>query len=385
MALIFDAFFSAVALAHFSVDVLNGQTSVLLAYLSAPLGLSNTAIGLVSTAYTIAGSLTQPLFGLLSDRVGPRWVVAGGVLWMAAFFSLGLVIPGRLALGFLVLAALGSSAFHPAGTMQATARGRQHYAGRETTSTSLFFLFGQAGLFLGPFVGGLLLASLGPPGLLALTALALPVAAYALRHLDPGALTMRPAAGSISGGSKALSISLGTLGAFALLAGLRAWVQQSMIVFVPKHLSDLGVEAGLYGMIAALFMGGSALGNVAGGNLADRLGKRRVAAATLALASLPIFLLSGLGWSPWLYLLIPLAGALSGASHSIVVVYAQKLIPGRVGLASGLILGFMFSSGALGALVSGYLADQRGMGMVFLVAGLTSLGAALFTYPLRED
>jgi FSR family fosmidomycin resistance protein-like MFS transporter len=99
----------------------------------------------------------------------------------------------------------------------------------------------------------------------------------------------------------------------------------------------------------------------------------------------PIIIIPFLGWSPWLYLLIPLAGALSGASHSIVVVFAQKLIPGGMGLASGLILGFTFSSGAIGALLSGYLADVWGVSIVFPVAAGAALGAAVFSRVLRRD
>ncbi len=127
---------------------------MLLAYLSGPLGLSNTSLGLVSTIYILSAALVQPLFGHLADRVGPRWVVAGGVLWMAFFFSLAVIAPGTLALILLVTASLGSGAFHPAGTMQATLRGRSHYAGKETTATAYFFVFGQLGLFFGPMLGG---------------------------------------------------------------------------------------------------------------------------------------------------------------------------------------------------------------------------------------
>src|SRR4030067_476541 len=141
MTLLFDTLFSAVALGHLAVDILNGQRAVLLAYLSGPLGLSNAALAVVSTIYVVSAALIQPVCGLLADRIGPRWVVAGGTLWMAAFFSLAVMVPGQAALGLLVLASLGSGAFHPAGAMQATLRGRDHPAGRETTAAASFFLF----------------------------------------------------------------------------------------------------------------------------------------------------------------------------------------------------------------------------------------------------
>jgi FSR family fosmidomycin resistance protein-like MFS transporter len=384
MSLLLDAFFSSVAFSHFVVDVLNGNTSVLLAYFSGPLVLTNATIGLVSTTYTVAGSLMQPIFGVLSDRFGARWVVAGGVFWMAVFYSLAMVIPDRTALVFLVLASLGSGAFHPAGTMQATRRGRDH-DGRETTATSYFFLFGQAGLFFGPFIGGFLLESVGPRGLLLLTAFSVPVGINAAYRLRGSGDRLGTQVVTTDLKKDAVKISIILILAFASFAALRSWVQQSMVVFVPKYLSDLGLGPGFYGSLSALFMAGSGLGNVAGGNLADRFGKYRVAGISLALASVPIIIIPFLGWSPWLYLLIPLAGALSGASHSIVVVFAQKLIPGGMGLASGLILGFTFSSGAIGALLSGYLADVWGVSIVFPVAAGAALGAAVFSRVLRRD
>ncbi len=149
--------------------------------------LSNTALGFLSTAYTVSGALMQPIFGYVTDRVGPRWVVAGGVAWMGLAYTMGILTPGRTALVFLVLASLGSGAFHPAGTMQATARGRTHFIGQETTATSYFFLFGQVGLFVGPFVAGYLLDSNGIRGLLTLPALAVPIGLLAAWQLRRGA------------------------------------------------------------------------------------------------------------------------------------------------------------------------------------------------------
>ena len=172
--------------------------------------------------------------------------------------------------------------------------------------------------------------------------------------------------------------------ALALIAALQAWSQQNMITFVPKYLSDMGKTATVYGLIAGLFMGGSAIGNVIGGSLADRFSKQRVAMSMLALASIPLFLVSIVGGSPWLYLLVPLAGMFTGAVHSIIVVLAQRTIRGGMALASGLTLGFMFSAGALGTLLSGPLADGWGFPPVFqMTAGLV-LVASLLTLFLRE-
>jgi len=157
-----------------------------------------------------------------------------------------------------------------------------------------------------------------------------------------------------------------------------------MINFVPKYIKDLGLSAATYGNIAGLFMGGSALGNVIGGHFGDRYTKRKVAAAALLFAALPIYIMSQIGWSPWLYVLIPLAGACTGSVHSIMVVLAQRIISGGMALASGLILGFIFSAGALGMLLTGPLAENYGFPTVLvLTTGLVLLASPL-ALMLRE-
>ncbi|HMZ08718.1 MAG TPA: MFS transporter, partial [Anaerolineales bacterium] len=146
MPIFFDSLFSFVALSHFMVDTFNASRPVLLTYF----GLSESQIALFSTIYIWASALTQPFFGWLSDRTGPRWLAAGGVLWMTIFYSGAIFFPGNLGLICLIIAALGSSAFHPVGAVQAALRGRDLMKGRETTSTSLFFMAGQLGHFAGP-------------------------------------------------------------------------------------------------------------------------------------------------------------------------------------------------------------------------------------------
>jgi MFS family permease len=377
MPLLFDSLFSSVAFSHLIVDVFNSSRPVLLTYL----GLTETQIALISTIYIWASALTQPFFGWLSDRVGPRWLAAGGVLWMTVFFSGAVFIPGAGGLLCLIIAALGSSSFHPVGTVQATLQGRSHLAGRETTATSLFFTAGQLGHFVGPIITGLILARLGLPALVILPIVSIPIAlalAYQLRANQPHP---RPAQDD---GRVRLQASVGFIVLLAIVATLQSWSQANMINFVPKYIKDLGLSAATYGNIAGLFMGGSALGNVIGGHFGDLYTKRKVAAAALLFAAFPIYIMSQIGWSPWLYLLVPLAGACTGAVHSIMVVLAQRIISGGMALASGLILGFIFSSGALGMLLTGPLAENYGFPTVLVMTTGLVLLASPLAWMLKE-
>lgn len=377
MPLLLDSLFSSVALSHLIVDVLNSSRPVLLTYL----GLTETEIALVSTIYIWASALTQPLFGWLSDRVGPRWLAAGGVLWMTGFFSGAVLIPGAGGLLCLILAALGSSAFHPVGTVQATLQGRNHLAGRETTAASLFFTAGQLGHFIGPIITGLILARLGLPALVILPIVSIPIGltlAYQLRANHPHP---KPAQGD---GKVRLQASIGFIALLAIVATLQSWSQSNMINFIPKYIKDLGLGAATYGNMAGLFMGGSALGNVIGGHFGDVYTKRKVAAIAFLLAAFPIYAMSQIGWSQWLYVLIPLAGACTGAVHSIMVVLAQRIISGGMALASGLILGFIFSAGAFGMLITGPLAENYGFPTVLVMTTGLVLLAAPLAWMLRE-
>jgi predicted MFS family arabinose efflux permease len=281
----------------------------------------------------------------------------------------------------LIIAALGSSSFHPVGTVQATLQGRNHLAGRETTAASLFFTAGQLGHFIGPIITGLILARLGLPALVILPILSVPIAlalAYQLRANHPHP---RPAQGD---GKVRLQARVGFIVLLAIVATLQSWSQSNMINFMPKYIKDLGLGAATYGNMAGLFMGGSALGNVIGGYFGDTYTKRKVAAMSFLLAAFPIYVMSQIGWSPWLYGLIPLAGACTGAVHSIMVVLAQRIISGGMALASGLILGFIFSSGAFGMLITGPLAENYGFPTVLIMTTGLVLLAVPLAWMLRE-
>jgi predicted MFS family arabinose efflux permease len=341
MTLLFDSLFSSVAFSHLIVDVFNSSRPVLLTYL----GLTETQIALI-------------------------------------FFSGAVFIPGAGGLVCLIIAAFGSSSFHPVGTVQATLQGRDHLAGRETTAASLFFMAGQLGHFVGPIITGLILARLGLPAMVILPIISIPIGlvlAYQLRANRPHP---RPAEGEHR---VRLQASAGFIVLLAVVATLQSWSQANMINFVPKYIKDLGLGAATYGNMAGLFMGGSALGNVIGGHFGDVYTKRKVAAVALLFAAFPIYIMSQIGWSPWLYLLIPLAGAFTGAVHSIMVVLAQRIISGGMALASGLILGFIFSSGALGMLLTGPLAERYGFPTVLVMTTGLVLLASPMAWMLKEQ
>ena len=377
MPIFLDPVFSFIALSHFMVDTFNASRPVLLTYF----GLSESQIALFSTIYIWASALTQPIFGWISDRTGPRWLAAGGVLWMTVFYSLALTLPGNFGLGCLIIAALGSSAFHPVGAVQATLRGQALMKGRETTSTSFFFMAGQLGHFAGPIVTGIILSMLKVPGMYILPLVSIPIGLSLMRQLRENQPHPQPVKTVVSRRNRAGILFIVVL---MVVAALQSWAQANMVNLIPKYIKDLGQSATVYGSMAGLFMGGSALGNVLGAYFADRHPKRVVASIVLLLAAIPIYYTGIVGWSPWLYLFVPLAGAFTGAVHSIMVVLAQRVIPGGMALASGLILGFIFSSGALGLLYTGHLAELYGFPYVLTWTTVMVLVASPLALLLKE-
>jgi FSR family fosmidomycin resistance protein-like MFS transporter len=383
--------FLAVSGGHFVVDTLNGLPAVLLAFFSVPYGLTNAAVGLLATVYGLAGALFQPVFGVAADRYGGKWLSVGGLLWLGGFFALVSLAPGETALLFLVLAGLGSGAFHPAGTMDAAAISRRDLAGKAATGAALFFLFGQVGSAFGPAAGGALIDRVGTAGLLLLAALCLPSAVLTLlaRREPRGLASAASEARRVEPhGSMVRSLLQAELILIVLMAILRFWVQASTQAFLPKLLMEQGFSSTAYGGLAGLFMLGAAAGGLAGGILGDRLGNFPIMLGATALSVIPFYLLPVTSGA-LLPALILIAGLLCVAPHSIQVTMAQNSLPGRSGLASGLILGSMFTLGGIGVFLTGLVADQVGLATVLqanarLCALGTGIGVALWLVMRRR-
>ena len=134
-----------------------------------------------------------------------------------------------------------------------------------------------------------------------------------------------------------------------------------------------------------MYMGGSAIGGVAGGWLTDRTNKRVLVRPYVDSGRNPPFANGGISASSaWGYLIVFLAGGLIGMSHSAIVVHAQGMLPAYAGAASGAVLGFTFASGAIGILISGFLADQFGFDVVFTVAAATVILSGLLAARARS-
>lgn len=367
-----DQRYLANAFGHFTIDILNSTVPLLLAVFSVSLGLSNAAIGVIVTFYTFGNSLTQPIFGWAADKYGSRWLGIGGILWMALFYSLAAISPGWWAILFLVLTGLGSAAYHPQGAVRAGQVDLRLVA----TGTAYFFLFGQIGLGIGPAVAGSMLEFWGRPSLMLLAGINV-LAALWLWRFPAGEADHQHASGETQ--QTALRFGPWALILFGALLFTRGTVQSTTSTFLPKYLLDIGWNPASFGVGLSMLMIGSAFGTVIGGSLADRFGRRKIVAGSMFLAAIPLWIYldtSGLVF----FALIFLIGLLTGAGFAVTVVMAQAMLPGKKAFASGLALGFIFASGAIGAAIAGWVGDQiglalvlQGMALVAIVSGVCAL------------
>jgi MFS transporter, FSR family, fosmidomycin resistance protein len=364
----------ATSLGHFSIDVLNSSVAMILTHLSGRFDLSIGQIGFGAMVYTIFAAMTQPVFGALADRWRGRWLAAIGVLWTAIFFVIAPLMPTYpLLLTCLAIGAWGSGAFHAAGMVNANASGGVRYP---TMATSIFFLFGQTGLAVGPIVAGYYLERVGLVGMTYAALAALPVIALMFVFMN-APIADDPPAVKAAATSKATSRQTATFVAtiFILLIALRATTAQSFTTLLPKFYDDLGLTPSLYGQMLGVFSFCGALGTFVGGFLGDHFNRRMVIfVSTVLSAPFCIVLLNTEGWV--FFLAAGLAGALLSIPHSIILVMAQQLLPTRKGLVGGLVLGFMFASGAVSTWIAAWFADRLGLYIVLMTVALLPLGAA---------
>ncbi len=354
-------------LGHFSNDMLGGVLPMLFPLMKLQYGLSNAEVGLVTLAYTATSSLTQPLFGYFSDSRGRRWFVPATLLWATVCASMyGFATSYRMFIALAALAGIGSGAFHPLGASNAAAVSSDE---RRNAAMSWYTVAGGVGYGLGPLIGSMLLAAFGARGTIWLLIPGLTAAALIwpkMRLVERA----REARALINQAVHAAP-AWGTLSRVILVTMLRSWVYLSVLQMSAIWYSELGFDRAFYGPLASVIIIAGAAGTLVGGGFADRLGQRRVIAGTLALTIPALFLYVAFP-GPQGIILAALFGFFCDASLSITLVMAQRLVPGRVGIASGVILGLGFVTGGIGVPITGRLADLFGM-----QAALASLAALL--------
>ncbi len=366
---------AALSSGHLATDFANGALPALLPFLVLEFGLSYTLAGIVMLAWAVSSSVVQPLFGLWSDRQGAVWLLPAGLAVGGIGIGLAAAAPSYwLVLGFVVLAGLGTAAYHPEGSKFAA------YASgdRRASGMSLFSIGGNLGYALGPIAATAVVVNLGLDGGLILAVPCLVVALVLLR-LTPFLQGFAPERGSRPrwGGEdrpRALALLLAVIATRNV-----GWF--SLVTFVPLYEVSIGRSEAYGNRLLALMLLSGGIGTLAAGPLADRVGRRPVLLGSLALNG-PLVLVYLLAGGPAGAVAIALVGALVIGTFGVTMVMGQEYLPRRIGLASGLTVGFAIGIGGVGAVVVGALADRIELESALYVAAVApvlalALGALL--------
>ena len=358
------------ALGHFSVDLFAGLLPVLMAQLSVIYGLSNKEIGLAVVAYTITSALSQPLFGYVGDRVGGRLVAAVGVGWIAVWMAVAGFAPNyHVLVASLLLAGLGSGAFHPLGAVSAASKSKK---GR---GISIFFVGGRLGFTVAPLLGGVMFATLGPSAMSLASILGL-VVALGIWQSFPVHVTGRAkdATDASTPSDHLLSqIPLLALVGFVVSQALRGGVNDSYSTYLPKLYLDQGLTPSQYGLLASTYIAGSSIGGLLGGFLADRWNKKWIISGGMFLSVPAMYAFIHSGPETRLILAL-LTGTLLAIPFTSVILIAQGWMPNRPSFITGIAFSFFFLSGALATSLTGILADTYGLAEVMgAAAGILAI------------
>jgi FSR family fosmidomycin resistance protein-like MFS transporter len=377
----------AASFCHLLNDMMQALLPAVYPILRGNLELSFAQVGFLTFVYQITASLFQPFIGHYTDRRPmPYSLPFGmassllGLLTLAFAPSYGVLLIGAMLLG------LGSSIFHPESSRIA----RLASGGSHGLAQALFQVGGNFGSALGPLAAAFIVLPRGQSGLawFAFAALAGIVILTGLGHLyrlnghakrpSSQAPTRHP---TLTRGqvAKAMAVLIALL--FSKYIYLASFTSYSTFYLIDKFgLSTR--DAQIYQFV---FFAAVAAGTVAGGPIGDRMGRKLVIWVSI-LGVLPFTLLLphvGLGPTAALSVLI---GFVIASAFPAIVVFGQELMPGRVGMVSGLLFGFIFGIGGIGAAALGALADWRGIRFVFeLCSFLPALGLLTALLPnLRE-
>ncbi|APC22288.1 MFS transporter [Pseudomonas protegens] len=367
----------AVALAHLINDLIQAVLPAIYPMLKDSYGLTFTQVGLITLTFQLTASLLQPWVGYYTDRrPQPFLLPAGmictliGILMMSQVGSFPLILLAAALIG------IGSSTFHP----EASRVARLASGGRYGLAQSSFQVGGNAGTAFGPLLAAAIIIPYGQGnvawfGLFALFAL---VVLYAIsrwyaNHLRLYKLKQGQAATHGLSRNRVISalVVLGLL-VFSKYFYMASFTSYFTFYLIEKF--DLSVASSQLHLF--LFLGAVAAGTFFGGPIGDKIGRKAViwfsilgvAPFTLLLPHVDLF---------WTSVLSVVIGFILASAFSAIVVYAQELVLGNVGMIAGVFFGLMFGFGGIGAALLGHLADIHGIEYVYYLCSFLPLFGVL--------
>jgi MFS transporter, FSR family, fosmidomycin resistance protein len=369
---------------HFVTDINQGALPALLPFFKEALNLSYMMSGTILLAANIASSIIQPAFGHLSDKRPIGWFLSLAPLTAC----LGLCVTGLmpnypLVILCVILSGLGTASFHPEGYKTA-----YFFTGdKRATGMAIFSVGGNLGIALGPIAALSLVAHFGLNGTLGLILPGILIAAPLLLNTSMLTTPVKSAQKEARGETK-IPLSTNQKVSFLLLIAIgtiRAWAQFGLATYIPFYYIDYLKGNPLHaGKLVSTFLLAGALGTLIGAPLADRWGHKRFLSLTLIL-SVPLLMLFYYSSGLMSFVVLGTAGMVLISTFALTTVMAQVLLPQYLGIASGMMVGFTMSAGAVGVTLLGTIADTWGVPMaiksVFVLPLIAFALTLLVKYP----
>ncbi|MTH55025.1 MFS transporter [Bacillus mangrovi] len=365
----------AIGFVHLLNDSMQSVVPAVFPILEKSMNLTYGQLGWIGFALSMTSSIMQPVVGWLTDKKSAPYVLP---------FGMGLSMIGMLGLAFapgfwyvlmsVVFIGLGSAAFHPEGSRVAYMAA----GGRRGLAQSIYQVGGNLGQSLAPLMTILIFIPLGQFGSIWFTfvaALAVLVLLFVSRWYSSQLVRFPKTVKAIG---KTISVTRKKQVGFAItllvfLVFARSWYSAGISNYFQFYLiEDYGISIREAQYFIFLFLASGVIGTFLGGPLADRFGKRNVILFSMV-GSAPFALLLPHVSLVWIYPLFFIIGIIILSSFSVTVVYAQELIPGKIGTVSGLIVGLAFGMGAIGSAFLGMLADVWGLYATMVLCSILPL------------
>ncbi|MGH9934824.1 MAG: MFS transporter [Blastocatellia bacterium] len=370
--------------AHFVLDSYSSFLFQLLPLMATKLSLTPAQAGLVPPMLTIASSLMQPVYGVISDRYLKRSMVVFGPLIAAIFLScLGMAdsLAGLMAL--VIVGGVGVGMFHPQGAaLVSHAASSDGLGRRQGMVMSVFSSAGTVGYALGPLLVAMAVNRYGLENSWYTAIWGVAFCVIMFRYCPP--LERRSKAEGAPALTDALRAAWAPLTLLYFAVVLRSAVSVSVQTYWPFALKSAGMTEMEYGSVLAGFLFFGGVGGFFGGMLADRLGARRVSMVAMLIAA-PLLFAAFSTRGTLSNVLLMAGGAVLNLPIPISVVMAQRLVPGGASTVSALMMGFAWGAGALMTPIVGAMSERFGFARALMVAALVPLASAALMWLYPKD
>lgn len=365
----------AIGFCHLINDMMQALLPAIYPTLKIQFHLSFAQIGLVTLAFQCTASLFQPVVGYFADlKPMPYSLSLGMVSTLSGLLVLAIAPSYPVLLVAAMMIGLGSSVFHP----EASRVARMASGGRYGLAQSVFQVGGNTGQAISPLTAALLVATYGQRSLVWYAGVAL-VGIITLfnvgtwyRHHGLQRIKTHQAIKDSGLAKSKIVLSLAILLALIFSKFFYLASINSYYTFYLIHTFGVSVQNAQVHLF--FFLSAVAVGTLVGGPLGDKIGRKHVIWFSI-LGMLPFTLMLPYANLFWTGILSVIIGLVMASAFPAIVVYAQELLPGRVGTISGLFFGFSFGMGGIGAAVLGALADATSIDYVYKIcAFLPAIG-----------